>query len=183
MTEQGVIRVNVSVPKALKARMDRVADQANWSSVATAAFEAKVLELESQQEVESMEDVIARLKAADELDHSQSYQDGREAGRLWARNAAWPKHLRRLEAMQNHPEYDTEWMLAEWVSPLNPGIAVCLYRRVAGVGEDTYDAAAMRAFWAAVLGPGGAEKIDDPAFARGFVEEAVEVWEQVRDAF
>lgn len=37
----------VSIPANLKERMDKVADQVNWSAVAARAFEEKLKELES----------------------------------------------------------------------------------------------------------------------------------------
>ena len=57
----------ISVPRDLKARMDKVSASVNWSQVAAQAFEAKLLELESKKEVSGMDDVIARLRAAAEI--------------------------------------------------------------------------------------------------------------------
>src|SRR5262249_33698927 len=95
---QGVIRTNISVPRDLKARMDAVAERINWSAIATEAFRAKLLELESKQEVDKMDEVIARLRAADELDCREDYRAGRDAGETWARKAARPKQLRSLQS-------------------------------------------------------------------------------------
>src|SRR5262249_3480669 len=92
----GVVRANISVPKGLKARMDAEAASVNWSAVAAAAFEAKLQELASRKEAKTLDDVVARLKAAAELEASADYQDGLEAGRRWARQVARPKELRRV---------------------------------------------------------------------------------------
>src|SRR5262249_27023394 len=93
---KGVVRTNISLPRELKARMDAAPSSVNWSAVAAQAFEAKLLELESQKEVKSMDDVIARLKAAAELEANEDYQAGFKAGQQWAKEQATPKELRRL---------------------------------------------------------------------------------------
>src|SRR5260370_41740506 len=97
---QGVIRVNISVPRELKARMDAAPAKANWSAVACRAFEDKLLELESTKEVTTMDEVIARLKAADEMEAKEQYQEGLEAGRGWEKEIASPRQVRRLGGIE-----------------------------------------------------------------------------------
>jgi hypothetical protein len=43
------------------------------------------------------------------------------------------------------------------------------------IGEEDVD------FWERVLGDGGSDRISDLDFARGFVEGALEVWDEVKD--
>jgi hypothetical protein len=109
MSESGVIRTNISLPRELKARMDRV-QGVNWSAVASEAFERKLLELASKREVKGMNDVIARLKAAAELEANEDYQDGHQRGEKWATEKATPRQLRRLQALAADPKCNlTEW--------------------------------------------------------------------------
>src|SRR5262249_17454354 len=69
----GVVRMNISVPRDLKACMDEV-DSVNWSAVASQAFRAKLRALESRRGVRSLDDVIARLRAAEEVDSDADFQ-------------------------------------------------------------------------------------------------------------
>jgi hypothetical protein len=55
----------------------------NWSSIASAAFEAKLLQLAGKREVKGMDDMVARLKAAAELEANQDYQEGQQWGEKW----------------------------------------------------------------------------------------------------
>src|SRR5262245_55786849 len=124
--QQGVIRVNVSVPKALKARMDAVADQANWSAVATAAFEVKVLEIESAVKVEGLDDVVTRMRAEEELSEKADYQNGFAAGRQWAKTEATVRHFRNVYKATADP---SSWTWAHVLDEygMNHGIAHGLY--------------------------------------------------------
>src|SRR5205809_1051596 len=97
MAEPGATRTNISLPRDLKARMDAVTEPVNWSAVAAQAFEAKLAELNARKEGATMEDVIARLKAADALDNKTEFQAGLKNGESWAEKTARPRQLRRLE--------------------------------------------------------------------------------------
>jgi hypothetical protein len=110
MGESGVVRSNISVPRELKARMDRVKG-VNWSAVASDAFETKLLELASKREVKGLDDTIARLKAAAQLEANQDYQEGHRMGEKWAMEKATPRQLRRLQALAADPKCNlTEWV-------------------------------------------------------------------------
>src|SRR5262249_13995548 len=154
------------------ARMDAVEVPVNWSAVASQAFEAKLLELESTKEVGGMDDVIARMKAADELDQKEAYQEGREAGERWAKEVARPKQLRQLAKLANNQQYG----LADWLDiyTKHHGIACELFKDIHPREES--DSHSVDAFWAEALGEGGTERIEDRDFALGFLEGALDVW-------
>ena len=177
MGEQGVVRMNVSVPRGLKERMDAAAESVNWSAVAARAFEGRLLELQSQKKGMKMEEVIARLTAAAELENNEFYQAGRQAGEAWARGKATPRQLRRLEELLQNEEYHGEasWVLETYTNGLNHGISV-------GLAEDLNPRQDIETseFWEAVLGD-DAERIEDLDFARGFVEGALDIWQSVKD--
>jgi len=155
--EQGVFRMNISIPRGLKARMDAVEQPVNWSQTAAQAFENKLLELESRREAEKMDDVIARMKAAAQLEAKEAYQAGLEAGRGWAKKKASPKELQRLE---------------------NLGVAENARHLAQTICGDALGD--PMEFWDLVLGVYEAEKADDPDFLRGFNNGAMEVWDQVK---
>ncbi len=146
---EGVVRTCISLPRALKEQMEGAEGSVNWSAVAAGAFELKLKEIEAQKETKSMEDVIARMKAADELDSRESYQNGRRDGEKWAREVARPKELRRLEASANEVEDDLE-----------------LYEQFFDErSSDSID-----------------EDEDPDSYAKGFIEGALAVWDQVKAA-
>src|SRR5690348_7560381 len=45
MSNQNAYRLTITVPRAVKEQMDQVAEQVNWSAVATEAFQRKVIEI------------------------------------------------------------------------------------------------------------------------------------------
>jgi hypothetical protein len=207
MAESGVVRTNISVPRELKARMDRV-QGVNWSAVASEAFETKLLELVSKREVKGLDDMIARLRAAAELEANQDYQDGHQMGEKWAAEKATPRQLRRLQALADDPKCSlTEWlnyvaadgMTTELMNKLadNPLIAPKLAEAGAlpysgpmetGIGRALYwclfpdrvpDRSEVEGFWLNALDT-RQHAIEIHDFARGFVEGALGVWEKVR---
>src|SRR6187397_3093296 len=91
--EQGFVRTTISVPAPLKARMERVA--ANWSAVASEAFE-QYLKRHGLREVAMSEDeAIQRLRKLKE--QGPGGADGPAAvGRRWAMADAHPDELERL---------------------------------------------------------------------------------------
>jgi hypothetical protein len=173
------VRTTISVPREVKKRMD-AAERVNWSAVATEAFEAKLLELESTMEVSNVEQAVARLKAAGKAEENEQRQEGKEEGRRWAMQDATPRQLRLLA------EYDFPHDYSGWEDMLgvfanrnigNDGIPTHLYRVLLPREEDGW--AEVAAFWEGVLGEGGDERIADFDFALGFVEGAVEFWRSV----
>ncbi len=175
---QGVIRANISVPRELKARMEAADKGVNWSSVACSAFQVKLLELDSQKETKNMDEVIARLKAAGELEDREEYQAGRAAGEEWAGKQATPRQLRRLTKGMDDPGYGISGMLEVYVNGMNHGIQHGLCHAISGKEPGCGDA---KMFWEVILGDDCAGQIDDLAFAQGFVEGALELWKKVGD--
>src|SRR6516165_3233067 len=91
-----VVRMTISVPRQVKEQMDAASEKVNWSAIATKAFQNELLALQSERQAKSMDDVVARLKAAAELEANEDYQGGFEAGREWAKSTAKPKELQRV---------------------------------------------------------------------------------------
>jgi hypothetical protein len=121
-------------------------------------------------------DVMARLRAADEQDRGEAYRRGQEAGRGWACREARPNDLRRLEELDGAGSDD---MISVFDNGQNKGVAWGLYETLHPQEEP--DRAAVGAYWESVLGGGGQGLIDDADFARGFVEGALRVWDEVKD--
>jgi hypothetical protein len=157
--------------------MDIVSVSVNWSAVASQAFEAKLLELTSQKEVKGMEDVVARLRAAEEMDRNKEYQQGFRAGEMWVREEARPKHLRLLEGLEDSEE-GPAGSLEVFASEHEHGIAIGLYFVLHPRDEGSRQEA--RGFWDSILGDFGAERIEQLHFARGFVEGALAVWKAAK---
>jgi hypothetical protein len=176
---QGVIRTNISVPRELKARMDAVQERVNWSAVATEAFQAKLRELESMKEVRGMDDVIERLKAAEEVDQNETQQAGFKEGAAWARKQARPRQLRLLKEIADDA-YGLESHYAIFDSANNPDLARSLFQKLNPTQTD-FDRADVEAFWERILDSGGADRINDYHFALGFISGAMDVWEKVKD--
>jgi hypothetical protein len=180
MGEQGVVRTTISVPRELKARMDKVEESVNWSGVACSAFEAKLLELESQRQVENMDDVVARLKAAAELEDKEEYQAGLEAGRTWAKEDATPKQLRRIAdyVEKSDRSYDFCWYDSSlnWNAPFGP---LDHFAFVAWPDRKD-DRSAADDFFEQALGD-DAHRVQDDDFLHGFGDGVVEIWDQVRN--
>jgi cell pole-organizing protein PopZ len=187
----GVVRTNISVPRELKARMDAVKAPVNWSAVACRAFEAKLLELQSQQrEVKAMEDVVARLKAADELERSEDYGAGYAAGERWAKEEARPSQLRSLRRSMDEPAHSQPPGFANVARDaelgVGPGVGWHVYFGTIGRKGPVTDwsevknlAAEADAFWSDVLGD-DKHQIESASFGQGFVDGALSVWEKVK---
>jgi hypothetical protein len=177
MSEQeGVIRVNISVPKALKARMEKAGRRRNWSSVAVKGFERELRQIEAEkQEGEEMEDIIRRLKTADELDRNETTQDGRLYGEAWAKRNARPQQLRLLAKLDT-PE--AGYTAENWIDRRSGGVAFDLCKAMHPRVE--VDRGEVENFWERVLGEGGADQIEDADFAKGFVRGALDFWEKVK---
>jgi hypothetical protein len=179
--QQGAVRTNISLPRELKARMDAVKSPVNWSAVAAQAFEAKLLELESTKEVSSMDDVIARLKAAAELEDKQEYQRGFALGQGWAKQEATPKQLRRLEEYVNSFN-DLDWFDVDspgWNAPY--GATGYFALAVMGLSPEEAQGAEEEQFWQKAIGFPTDRLLADADFFRGFGEGALAVWDLVQD--
>jgi hypothetical protein len=179
---QKAARFNITIPPGLKARMEAAPPTENWSAVAARAFEQRLLELDAQKETKTMNDVIARLKAAAEIEANENYQAGFEAGEAWAKGRAKPSQLRRLARYIALCGLRGE----DWLSdPDRDQFA----RAVLGLGKMDDDEAVSTAleFWCDVIpyddetDQEGAELVQDDDFFRGFGEGAAALWEKVKD--
>jgi hypothetical protein len=156
-----VVRMTISVPRDVKTQMDAVREKVNWSALATQAFRDELKALESRKEVSTMDEVIARLKTAAELEANEDYQAGLEAGRGWAKSTAKPKELRRAadyveRAANLAPDY---FVFAVWPQRKDDGDAP---------GE----------FWEEALG-NDKDRAGDSDFLHGFGDGAAEIWDKV----
>ncbi len=174
---QGATRMNISVPRELKAKMDAATVTVNWSAAACRAFEVELLRLESERTVETMDETVDRLLAADELDSNETHQHGIELGASWAKEDGRPRDLRRLEKLDD----DREDYIGIWDNGMNDsGIACGLCEWLCS--GDEYDNVNLDEFWEGILGKGGRELINDENFARGFVKGALDVWAKAQAA-
>jgi hypothetical protein len=172
-------RTTITVPAELKARMDAVDEEVNWSAVACAAFDQKLAEIIKRRGVKDMKDAITRLRASYEKLGSDRYQQGHEAGQEWAKSEAEADQLEGLlhnrEALGNdwwqnfEPQVQSAWGPDEqvffWVCP-----------------EDDGDRHAAEEFWDAIT-RGDRVLNCDPNYVRGFAEGAIKLWTEVKDQF
>src|SRR5689334_11107909 len=71
------VRFTITVPIDLKKRMEAAAGLANWSAVASRAFEGELMAIELRRKSSmTRQDVVKRLKAAQEKDVQEDYADG-----------------------------------------------------------------------------------------------------------
>jgi hypothetical protein len=172
-SQQGVIRMNISVPRELKARMD-AEEGVNWSAVASGAFEGKLLEVASKKGVEDMDDVVARMKAAEQLESKEDYKAGFDAGQAWAKETATPKELRRVEKYIDRVAAEPTVNWWELEGTWGPSFFVWVAWPDRKGDED-----AAESFWEQALGD-DAERIKDPDFLRGFGDGAMDIWAKVK---
>jgi hypothetical protein len=169
-------RINVSISDDLKRRMDEVDDESvNWSALASQAFEAKLAELITKRGAKTMRDVIARMRALKGTGGIGDRSRGREAGRNWAMNSADPRQLERLDELINGVDED---YFAHDPEQKYPPTARFYYEVVepdhVGRPRSVLD------WWSKNL-EGVGEELPPASDVQGFVEGAMEVWEQVRD--
>lgn len=169
---RGSVRLSITVPSELKEQMDSVQESVNWSGVAAEAFRSKILDLNSQRQGASMQDVIARLKAAREMEENETREEGVESGMNWAKTQATPKQLTRLHdcfvkggLFQGEPDAF--------------GWAGALYFAISGRRDGDRDTCIH--FWKEILGEHHRDEIHDRDFAEGFVVGALKIWDIVAD--
>jgi hypothetical protein len=88
-------KLNLYVPDDLKARMDAVSDNVNWSEVARPAFQAAVANYEHRKG-RNMTTAIERLRASKQETVVSEEASGKAEGRRWAENYASYDDLRRV---------------------------------------------------------------------------------------
>src|SRR5262245_18902261 len=120
----GVTRMNVSIPRALKAEMDALESPPNWSAVASAAFRAAVLEAKATMSSPvTLEEAAARLRATEELEGKEAHERGRAAGRRWALCGASARQLRRLDKLERRHGLGMGHVIAGYAGGVNGHIA------------------------------------------------------------
>jgi hypothetical protein len=170
------VRVTISIPAGLKARMEAIEEPTNWSAVAAKAFEDEVSQINAKRGFKTMEDAIARLKASKRKSRDADEHIGGFAGRQWAMERAEVDELERLAAAIE----GRDWESTFWDTP---GDAYGTDEHVLFLirPEDDGDRQAAERFWAEA----GIEEFMAPerrtAFVRGFTDAAYDFWREVRD--
>lgn len=150
-------RTTVTLPPGLKERMDAVSDQVNWSGVAAAAFERKLVEIAAKLEPTNMDKVFAQLRESEKDCVEEDTVAGRDKARQWVASAGQAKQLRRLAAWyQNLPDE------MDWEEGDAYGIAHHILSIMNGERPDRRES---EAFWEEALG----ERYPKGALLEGFV--------------
>ena len=169
-------RINVSISDELKSRMDEVEDEGvNWSALAAQAFEAKLAELVTKRGARNMRDVIARMRALKYKRGRGDRSRGREAGIVWAKNAAEPDQLERLDDLINSAGED--YFAEDPDQDYTP--AERFYYEVIEPDHEGKRRIAMEWWLRNFASTGEAGPLSSDV--EGFAEGAMEVWQQVRD--
>jgi hypothetical protein len=168
-------RMNITIPQRLKAQMDKLAEQVNWSNVAAEAFQRKIVEVQSaRKRTMTKEKLIDRLRKAGK-DDLRGYETGHAAGRSWAETKALPRHLRNLERIQEKGFDEVYKDDEDPGSPWGPADMLAL-----NIDEGIMSLDQCREFWKEAC-EGDASLIHSRDFARGLVAGAAEVWEEVKN--
>ena len=169
---KGSYRQIVSIPADLKRRMDKVADEVNWSAVAAQAFEGKLGEIAAKREKKTMQDVIQRLRGLKSKEADQTFLEGKAAGERWAKESATPKEMQRLEQGWPLDLFDN------FCQPLSPSsFADVTFFILHPESDDDRETSAM--FWETY----GVRKDQqrDSGFMTGWVHGVSEIWNAVKD--
>jgi hypothetical protein len=179
MSKTTIYRQTVSITTDLKRRMDKVADQVNWSAIAATAFEIKLGEIAASKQEKDMKDVIQRLRASKVESDDADFLEGKSAGESWARDDASAKELGRLETARQRAGHDWGRLFHE-----HGGSAYSHGEWLASViaGDSNLDRAGRGEVLERMIGDDEDDKHADGAFMRGFAEGALDVWAQVKHA-
>jgi hypothetical protein len=171
-------RTTISVPADLKARMDAVEEEINWSAVARQAFETKLAELIRRKAVTDVKTVIQRLRASKKELSDMKYATGFEAGKAWAMTRASVDEFERLKRYKGGFErsswgWEGSFDLPKDVSDYSPAESVAF-----AIGGENYNGDRTYAadFWNTID-----LDMNEPAVIRGFADGALEIWDQVKD--
>ena len=169
-------RINVYLPGDLRERMDAATDEfdINWSQVAATAFELKLAGIAGRKTKLDMTDTIRRLRASKLQSEEDIYQRGHEAGQDWARRLAEWAELERL-AKLGHDWFAPQGVVGEDAFGVSGNLLMHM-------NPDEYlgNRGAQEMFWQEATGD-DEEPYPDRDFVHGFVDGAVEVYEQVKD--
>jgi len=175
--KSGTSRTTISVPVALKKRMDKATEHVNWSSIAAAAFEQKLSEIAERKDRKTMNDVIERLRGSRRKSDTAEYREGEAAGSNWAMHNAEAAQLERLrEYLDGLSGHDAVLVF----DPVGSAYSGAEYIYSVIDPECAEDREAADCFWTMVLGETETEQTIRPESVRGFVQGALDVWNKVR---
>src|SRR5262245_29908163 len=100
-------RMTITVRAGLKARIDDVKGEANWSAVAGRAFEQELAEITRRKGEDAVKHTIERLRASRRSPNDGCFQEGFARGRWWAKESAEAGALERLANFRDSCERDS----------------------------------------------------------------------------
>lgn len=162
-----MVRMSISVPDRLKAKMKAVAERTNWSAIAVEAFENELKRIAQREKDRDVMELVERLDPSYVAGESTAYQAGFALGEGWARDDADRGDLKRLD---KHVAAMGGNIYRDYEEPEALALQV--------IGHENAQAGDAHEWWDAVLGD-NSESISEPEFIRGFVEGALAVWEIV----
>lgn len=160
-------RMNIYIFDDLKTRMGKSEESANWSKVASRAFEIELGKLAKLKEEKDMSSVIERLKASKFEFENASYKDGRQYGTRWAEvSAEYPE-------LKHAYEIDVDDSLFVDAEDGDDERAFHVAMMITVDGDKAME------FWEGVFGEW--QPVKDFEFYKGFLDGASEVYEKVKD--
>jgi hypothetical protein len=177
----GIYRQTVSITLDLKRRMDKVADQVNWSAAAAQAFEQKLAELSAKKEKKTMQDVIQRLRGSKQQTFDKTYRKGEQLGRQWAMDRAGAAALRELEMwVERKAGTDWESFLGE-SEKKGWDLALGFYMNTHPEENGPGGGSASDLFWRQLVDEDDLYLSQQPDFLRGFANGSLAIWREVKD--
>lgn len=171
-------RTTISIPYELKKRMEKAKEPINWSGLACAAFEAKLNEIQLSQEVKSMSDVIARLRASKQEVDSAEFNEGFEAGQEWAKETATFAELRNLCRLREQLGNDRSRSWKEFFDSTTGSSAYGIDERLyCELHPEDEDRGGSSEFWEGMVGDEPSCQSDE--WVRGFAEGALAIFDQI----
>ena len=165
-------RIQLYIPDDLKARMDTVSEQVNWSPIARKAFEDELARIARRNEMSTdLAGVVERLRASKLAAAKDATEEGFAAGQTWAKGVAQYGELRRLVEFDFAPgtPADHAWQLVMAVLDLDDTWTQPHKR------QEAYDT-----FWEGDVGVPTPDVANDQ-FLDAFQEGARDIWSQVAD--
>jgi hypothetical protein len=172
--------MTITVRADIKARINEVKDEANWSAVACRAFEQELAEVIKLKGADAVKDTIERLRASRRRLNDDRFQEGFAMGQAWAKVSAEAGELERLADLRDRSSQDG-WGWEGNFDPPDGASAYSAAERIAFVIlAEEYDGDWGEAsnFWEQQAGQ---EKHPPDEFVRGFAEGALEIWDLVKD--
>jgi hypothetical protein len=167
-------RMTITVPFELRARIEAVDQDINWSAVAARAFQDKLAEIAAKKVRKEMSDVIQRLRASKRRAEDEESQQGYEDGRQWAEDRAEAEQLERLDDLVRGSDWDRFFdgdSAYSWGDHL-------VWVMDADEHGGRYR---TKEFWETVAGDNDYKLSSNEAYIRGFADGALSVWDAVKD--